>query len=122
MEDLKNVIYHYLETYHQGRENAIKLEELGARISLEPVPWRHVAQAIEDLRLEGKPIAAGNKGAYIPVNDAEKKDCLRRIYSRALHTLKTARALEKAFGRQIVEEVSPEFNQLSNGQLELKLA
>jgi len=120
MEDLKNTIYHYLENYCQGRDRAIKLDELGNRISLEQVSWRHIAEAVELLRKEGKPIASCAKGIFMPITVDEKKSCLRTIYRRALHTLETARALEKAFGRQIVEEVSQEFNELSNGQLESK--
>jgi hypothetical protein len=121
MQDLTNIIYHYLDTYCQGRDQAIKLEELGSRISLEPIPWRLVAKAIELLRLEGKPVASCGKGVFIPATDAEKKACLRTIYRRALHTLASVRALEKSFSRQIVDEVGQEFQELSNGQLEMKV-
>jgi len=120
MENLKNTIYQYLETYCQGRGRAVKLDHLGSIVSLEPVPWRHVAEAVEQLRKEGKPVASCARGVFIPSTQDEKKSCLRTIYRRALHTLETARALEKAFGRQIVEEVNDEFNQLPSGQLEMK--
>lgn len=121
MEDLKNTIFKYLETYCLGRNHAIKLEELGSRISLEPISWRLVAKAIELLRLSGKPVASCGKGVFIPATDQEKKACLAMIYKRAFSTLRSVRALEKAFGRQIVEEVNQEFDQLPSGQLEMKL-
>lgn len=120
LTDLKQTIFRYLELNCQGKQNAIKFQNLGTRISLEPIPWRLVAQAVEELRLEGRPIATCAKGAFMPATEDEKKVCLRTIYRRALNTLATVRALEKAFGRQIIEEVNQEFVELHGGQLALK--
>ncbi len=119
---MKDILYRYLLQNCQGKKNALKFDELRKIISLEPINWREIAQAIEDLRREGMPIATCAQGAFIPATDEEKKTCLRTIYRRAFNTLATVRALEKAFGRQIVKEINQEFNQLSSGQLELKIA
>ena len=121
MQELYCVIYRYLETYCQGRENAIKFSDLGSKISLEAVPWREVAGAIEQLRLQGKPIATCQKGAFIPATAEEKRACLRTIYRRALNTLKTVKALQASFGNQIVQEVSKEFDLTATGQFALKI-
>jgi len=121
MQDLKDIIYLYLENNCLGKEQAIKFEELGRRVSLEPVAWRLIAEAVEQLRLEGKPVATCGKGAFIPATEEEKRACLRTIYRRALNTLATVRALEKAFGRQIVEEVGEELEILGSGQLAFKI-
>lgn len=121
MQDICNTIYRYLETYCQGKDKAIKLSDLGSKISLEPLSWRLVAKAIEQLRLQGKPIATSNGGAFIPATAEEKRACLRTIYRRALSTLKTVKSLEKSFDRQIVEEVSQEFDLTATGQFALKI-
>lgn len=119
--ELKETIYNYLETHCQGRQHAIKYDELSAKFSLEPIPWRHIAKIIEELRQDGKPIATCGQGAFIPISLEEKKACLRTIYRRTFNTLKMVRLLEKTFGSQIVKEVNEEFNQLEDGQLELKI-
>lgn len=117
----KDELYNYLQQYCQGRNRAIKFKDLGEKIALEPVDWRIVAKLIEGLRLSGKPIATGRFGAFIPATEDEKKACLRTIYRRALGTLRTVRALEEAFGRQVVQQVNQEFNQLPGGQFELTI-
>lgn len=119
---LKDKTYNYLLIHCRGKNRAITLDVLGIIISpASPVSWRLTADMISELRREGKPIAAGGNGIFIPNTPEEKKACLRTIFRRAFNTLRVARALAKNFDRIIVDEIREEFNCLESGQLEIKL-
>ena len=67
-----------------GQRNAIKGKDLAVMVGLraDKTGERAVQKAVEVLRKQGRPIAAGDAGYYVPILASEKKAYLESIKSR----------------------------------------
>lgn len=77
-----------------GVENAIPRRDL---INLTGLPDRVLRRQIETERRAGTPILSDNaSGYFLPASEAERKQCVRSMRSRAAEIATTADCIEQA--------------------------
>ncbi len=91
-----------------GARNAIKGKDLAERVGLRPDKSgeRAVQKAVELLRKQGRPIAAGDAGYWIPLTVEEKRAYLNSIRSRVETMCVAYRKAAAAMGIPPVEQGS----------------
>lgn len=113
-------LYDYLKENAQGAGSAIKYHVLGEIFDL---GWREIACEVQELRQAGYGIASSRKapfGAYLPVSRSEIKECLRTFGNAAFSALRTYKAMEKNFDREIVKEVQEEFSKAKQQEFHME--
>ena len=77
----------------EGRENGLHLKDLSQMLGVDP---RIVRQMIHQERRQGIPILSNSKdGYYLPGNEYEKADCVRKMRGRAREILAAAAGIER---------------------------
>jgi biotin operon repressor len=79
-------------------------KELASKLG---IPTRDVEALVQQYRLDGAAIVSDGSGYRLARNAAEVESCYRRLRSRAVHQLVTARALRRTARRMTAEEAAP---------------
>lgn len=101
MTHLESTILDLLQL-HQGRENAIELNNLCSQLMMNE---RKVRDVMADLRLQGEPVISLGNGYFYAVNDAEKREYIRRERGKALSILTGIKGIDPK-SREIVNQLS----------------
>ena len=87
-----------------GRDRAVTIGQIAEDMD---ASRRSVEQAIEQLRLEGRPICTGSPGVWLSTDSRELYEHAERLRSRAIHVLLGARALRRtARGHERVQQTT----------------
>lgn len=79
-----------VELLGTGEQNAQTAKRLAEQTNLSV---RDITKMIRIERLAGNPICSNSKGYFLPDNDAEMRNTIRRLYKQGRETIKVADAM-----------------------------
>ena len=104
---MKNEIRKYLTIYNRGAENATCAEALAIEYKTSERNIRHI---VRELRREGYPIGSSVKGFWWITDQAEHRQTMSNLKSRAFDMLKTVAIQERITAAELAGQLRAELD------------